>query len=55
MALLRGRNSSAVQIDHIVPLSYAWDMGASGWSASQRADLANDPANDCCRRSVEHG
>lgn len=41
----RGRNSAAVQIDHIVPLSYAWDMGASAWSAQQRANLANDPAN----------
>lgn len=41
----RDRNAGAVQIDHIVPLAFAWDMGAFGWSAARRADLANDPAN----------
>ena len=41
----RDRNATAVQIDHIVPLAFAWDMGAFGWSAARRADLANDPAN----------
>lgn len=35
----------AVQIDHIVPLAYAWDMGASGWTYRQRLRFANDPAN----------
>ncbi len=35
----------AVQIDHIVPLAYAWDMGASGWPAPERLRFANDPAN----------
>ncbi|PJE20085.1 MAG: hypothetical protein CK431_28910 [Mycobacterium sp.] len=35
----------AVQIDHLVPLSYAWDMGANGWPAAQRVRFANDPAN----------
>ncbi|MEB3069090.1 HNH endonuclease family protein [[Mycobacterium] vasticus] len=35
----------AVQIDHIVPLSYAWDMGASAWPYRQRLRFANDPAN----------
>lgn len=45
VAFRRGRNSAAVQIDHIVPLSYAWDMGASHWSAAQRTNMANDPAN----------
>jgi len=35
----------AVQIDHIVPLSYAWDMGASAWPFRQRLRFANDPAN----------
>jgi len=33
------------QIDHIVPLSYAWDMGAYGWPAAERLRFANDPAN----------
>ncbi len=41
----RGRNSSDVQIDHIVPLSYAWDMGAYAWPSARRLSLANDPAN----------
>ncbi|MFT3715679.1 MAG: HNH endonuclease family protein [Gordonia sp. (in: high G+C Gram-positive bacteria)] len=41
----RGRGSTAVQIDHIVPLSYAWDMGASAWPPQQRTAFANDPAN----------
>ncbi len=42
----RGRTSgSAIQIDHIVPLAYAWDMGASGWAAPVRLRFANDPAN----------
>lgn len=35
----------AVQVDHIVPLSYAWDMGASAWPYRQRLRFANDPAN----------
>ena len=34
-----------MQIDHLVPLSYAWDMGANGWPAAQRVRFANDPAN----------
>ncbi len=35
----------SVQIDHIVPLAYAWDMGASGWPDAERKRFANDPAN----------
>jgi hypothetical protein len=35
----------AVQIDHIVPLALAWDMGAYDWPAAQRIRFANDPAN----------
>jgi hypothetical protein len=35
----------AVQIDHIVPLSLAWDMGAYDWPFAQRVRFANDPAN----------
>ncbi|HEY9315849.1 HNH endonuclease family protein [Williamsia sp.] len=42
----RGKGSGAkVQIDHIVPLSYAWDMGARSWSSVVRQRFANDPAN----------
>jgi hypothetical protein len=36
---------ASVQIDHIVPLAYAWDMGAYDWPYPQRVRLANDPAN----------
>src|SRR6201996_7204215 len=35
----------AVQIDHIVPLALAWDMGAYDWPEAQRVRFANDPAN----------
>jgi len=35
----------AVQIDHIVPLALAWDMGANDWPVAQRIRFANDPAN----------
>ncbi|ACY22404.1 Domain of unknown function DUF1994 [Gordonia bronchialis DSM 43247] len=41
----RDRGAAAVQIDHIVPLAYAWDMGAWGWPPELRRDFANDPAN----------
>jgi hypothetical protein len=37
--------SSAVQIDHVVALSDAWQKGAQGWSAARRAAFANDPLN----------
>ncbi len=46
----------AVQIDHIVPLALAWDMGAYDWPVAQRIRFANDPANLACRtRSGESG
>ena len=35
----------SVQIDHIVPLAYAWDMGAYNWTFAERLRFANDPAN----------
>jgi hypothetical protein len=35
--------SSAVQIDHVVALSDAWQTGAQQLSANQREQLANDP------------
>jgi hypothetical protein len=35
----------SVQIDHIVPLAYAWDMGAYAWPFPERLRFANDPAN----------
>jgi hypothetical protein len=36
---------ASVQIDHIVPLAFAWDMGARDWSDALRKRFANDPAN----------
>ncbi len=42
----RGAESSrAVQIDHVVALSDAWQKGAQQISAEQRKSLANDPLN----------
>lgn len=38
-------NANAVQIDHVIPLSYAWKSGAAGWSDAKRRDFANDPLN----------
>ncbi len=41
----RGEHSADVQIDHVVPLSDAWQKGAQGWTEQRRTQLANDPAN----------
>lgn len=39
------RKASDAEIDHLVPLKHAWDMGASSWSAEKRKAFANDPEN----------
>ena len=39
------QTGAAVQIEHIVPLAYAWDLGARGWTDELRLRFANDPAN----------
>ena len=39
------KTSSAVQIDHVIALSDAWQKGAQRLSADQRKQLANDPLN----------
>lgn len=36
---------AAVQIDHLVPLALAWDLGARDWPDELRLRFANDPAN----------
>lgn len=42
----RGQStSSAVQIDHMIPLSLAWQQGAQQWDATKRKQFANDPLN----------
>lgn len=38
-------NASEIDIDHVVPLSWAWKHGANTWSKSMRIKFANDPAN----------
>jgi hypothetical protein len=35
-------NSSALDIDHLVPLAEAWDSGARKWNAGTRTRFAND-------------
>lgn len=34
-----------MDVDHLVPLAYAWSRGADLWSPQKRQDFANDPAN----------
>ncbi|MFB7090986.1 HNH endonuclease family protein [Streptomyces sp. NPDC056296] len=41
----RKQEASEVQVDHVVPLSYSWQMGSSRWAESKREQLANDPLN----------
>ena len=41
----RGSDSARIQIDHVVPLSLAWQFGAQQWDARTRENFANDPAN----------
>ncbi|MER5650062.1 HNH endonuclease family protein [Streptosporangium sp. NPDC002524] len=39
------KRSDEIQVDHVVPLSYEWRMGASRWPLSKRKRIANDPLN----------
>ena len=41
----RGVDSNAVQIDHVVALSDAWQKGAQQLDVANRIKLANDPLN----------
>jgi hypothetical protein len=38
-------DASKVDIDHIVPLSWAWKHGASQWTSAKREQFANDERN----------
>ncbi len=38
-------DASDVDIDHLVPLKWAWEHGARFWSEGVRARFANDPVN----------
>lgn len=35
-------DAGKIQIDHVYPLSAAWDMGANGWPPDKRVRFAND-------------
>jgi hypothetical protein len=37
--------SSDLDVDHLVPLYWAWQRGAWAWSGSKREDFGNDPRN----------
>ncbi|WP_316309467.1 HNH endonuclease family protein [Clavibacter michiganensis] len=39
------RTSAAVQIDHLVPLGWAWQHGAAAWTQDHREQLATDLNN----------
>lgn len=43
--LLLGPAAPPVEVDHILPLSAAWDLGAHAWDLSERLAFANDPLN----------
>ena len=45
IAFERAVNSNAVQIDHVVALSDAWQKGAQNISLAERVKFANDPLN----------
>lgn len=36
---------SEIDVDHVVPLSAAWQRGASKWTTARRLAFANDPGN----------
>jgi hypothetical protein len=39
------QNASDIDIDHVVPLKWAWQRGASGWPLGKRESFANDMTN----------
>ena len=38
-------DSSKMDIDHLVPLAWAWEHGAYTWTDAEREKFANDPIN----------
>ncbi len=38
-------SASEIDIDHVVPLSWAWKHGGHQWTKDKRVKFANDPAN----------
>lgn len=39
------QNASNIDIDHVVPLAWAWKRGAKEWPKEKRERFANDPVN----------
>lgn len=39
------QQATKIQIDHVMPLSYDWQMGAAKWDKAKRTQIANDPLN----------
>jgi hypothetical protein len=39
------RGHSSVDVDHVVALGDAWQMGAARWATAERVSFANDPLN----------
>lgn len=39
------QNAGNIDIDHVVPLAWAWGRGARDWSRARREAFANDPVN----------
>ncbi|MGM0953782.1 MAG: HNH endonuclease family protein [Pseudomonadota bacterium] len=38
-------DASKIDIDHVVPLKWAWQHGANKWTKEKRERFANDPRN----------
>ncbi len=39
------REARSLDVDHVVPLAWAWDHGAATWTRAERVRFANDPRN----------
>ena len=42
---VKSQDGGGVEIDHIVPLAHAWEMGAASWTEGQRELFANELVN----------
>lgn len=54
VAFVRGAESAQVQVDHVFPLSQAWNRGAASWALSRRISFANDPLNLVATTAAEN-
>jgi len=39
------QNSNRIDIDHVVPLEWAWERGGDSWNRAKRERFGNDPVN----------